>query len=191
MPKLGMEPIRRAALVKATIEEVGASGHLDVTVAQIARRAGMSSALAHHYFGGKSQIFLAAMRHLLGLYAGGVRAALAGLTDPHQRLTALITANFAPENFQQDTVRAWLNFYVLAESDAEARRLVAIYHRRLHSNLLHDLRRIRPDRAEAAARHLAALIDGVYLREALSLQAPDSEAAAEMVRAALARELQS
>jgi TetR/AcrR family transcriptional repressor of bet genes len=51
MPKLGMEPIRRAALVSATISEIGRAGSLDVTVSQIARRAGMSSALAHHYFG--------------------------------------------------------------------------------------------------------------------------------------------
>ena len=48
MPKLGMEPIRRAALVDATITEIGKSGTLDVTVSQIAKRAGMSSALAHH-----------------------------------------------------------------------------------------------------------------------------------------------
>ncbi|MDG1319155.1 MAG: TetR family transcriptional regulator, partial [Paracoccaceae bacterium] len=51
MPKVGMEPIRRAALVKATIAEIGEAGTLDVTVSQIAKRAGMSSGLAHHYFG--------------------------------------------------------------------------------------------------------------------------------------------
>ena len=50
MPKLGMEPIRKAALVNATIVEVGRTGSLDVTVGQIAKRAGMSTALAHHYF---------------------------------------------------------------------------------------------------------------------------------------------
>ena len=60
-----MEPIRRSALVEATIHEVGARGTLDVTVSQIAKRAGMSSALAHHYFGGKDDIFLAAMRRIL------------------------------------------------------------------------------------------------------------------------------
>ena len=42
MPKLGMEPIRKAALVKATITEIGRVGSLDVTVSQIAKRAGMS-----------------------------------------------------------------------------------------------------------------------------------------------------
>ena len=45
MPKLGMEPIRKDALVKATITEIGRTGSLDVTVSQIAKRAGMSSAL--------------------------------------------------------------------------------------------------------------------------------------------------
>ena len=72
MPKLGMEPIRRAALVKATIAEIGDAGSLDVTVSRIAKRAGMSSALAHHYFGGKDQIFEAAMRHILRDYGQAV-----------------------------------------------------------------------------------------------------------------------
>ena len=74
VPKVGMEPIRRSALVQATIAEIGAAGSLDVTVGQIARRAGMSTALAHHYFGGKDQIFLAAMRHILTEYATEVAA---------------------------------------------------------------------------------------------------------------------
>ena len=38
MPKLGMEPIRRDALVRATIAEVGEVGSLDVTVRKIAER---------------------------------------------------------------------------------------------------------------------------------------------------------
>ena len=69
MPKVGMEPIRRDALVRATIAEIGAAGSLDVTVSRIAKRAGMSSALAHHYFGGKDQIFEAAMRQILRDYS--------------------------------------------------------------------------------------------------------------------------
>ena len=78
MPKLGMEPIRKAALVKATITEIGRAGSLDVTVSQIAKRAGMSSALAHHYFGSKERIFLAAMRHILSRYSNATREALKG-----------------------------------------------------------------------------------------------------------------
>ena len=167
MPKLGMEPIRRAALVKAAIDEIGQAGSLDVTVAQIARRAGMSSALAHHYFGGKDQIFLAAMRHTLSVYGAEVRGALAMAKDPKSRLEAIIRAGFTSSNFRRDVIAAWLNFYVLAQSDVGARRLLSIYQRRLHSNLLFNLRPLVGPRSGEAAARIAGLIDGLYLREAL------------------------
>ncbi|MCW1950823.1 MAG: transcriptional regulator BetI, partial [Octadecabacter sp.] len=99
MPKLGMEPIRRAALVKATIDCIGAQGSLDVTVSQIAKTAGMSSALAHHYFGGKDQIFLAAMHQILRDFGTEVRTALRATRTPRGRAEALISASFAPSCF--------------------------------------------------------------------------------------------
>ena len=136
MPKIGMEPIRRDALVKATIAEIGAVGSLDVTVGQIARRAGVSSALAHHYFGGKDQIFLAAMRHILSDFGNEARARLEQARTPRARLAAVIEASFAAVNFQTEVVSAWLNFYVQAQTNPEALRLLRIYHARMLS-LIH------------------------------------------------------
>ncbi len=184
MPKLGMEPIRRAALVKATIGEVGRAGSLDVTVGQIAKRAGMSTALAHHYFGAKDQIFLAAMRHILTEYAAAVRAALARAQGPRARLEAIVRAGFAPDQFQGEVVSAWLTFYVQAQTTAEARRLLTVYQRRLRSNLLFDLRKLT-GAADAAAETLAALIDGFYIRAALGQGGPEGDAAAARVLATL------
>lgn len=175
MPKLGMEPIRRAALVKATIEEIGAQGSLDVTVGQIARRAGMSSALAHHYFGGKEQIFLAAMRHILSTYSAEVRGALSMATDPRSRLEAVIRAGFSTSNFRPEVVAAWLNFYVLAQTSPDAARLLSIYYGRLRSNLCHDLRPLVGDRAVEVAGRIGALIDGLYLRQGLGQGLPSGE----------------
>ena len=161
MPKLGMEPIRRAALVEAAIAEIGAAGNLDVTVSRIARRAGMSSALAHHYFGGKDQILLAAMRHALTLYGQGVLRALKAAEGPRARLDAVVAAGFTPENFRPEIISAWLNFYVLAQTAPEAQRLLRLYQRRLRSNLLHDLRPLLGARSEGAARRIAGLIDAL------------------------------
>jgi TetR/AcrR family transcriptional repressor of bet genes len=190
MPKLGMEPIRRAALVEATIAEIGSTGSLDVTVAQIARRAGMSSALAHHYFGGKEQIFLAAMRHTLTVYAAGVRGALAMATGPQARLEAIVRASFAGNNFRRDVVAAWLNFYVLAQVSDDARRLLAVYQGRLRSNLTYNLRPLVGPRARDVADKIAALIDGVYLRQSLGQGQPDSAAAVATVLGCLELEIQ-
>lgn len=189
MPKIGAEPIRRAALVKATIETVGQAGSLEVTVAQIARRAGMSAALAHHYFGSKEQIFLAAMRSILSLYQAEVRGALAMSSGARQRLRAIVRGSFAPGSFRREAISAWLNFYVLAQTQPEARRLLRIYQRRLNSNLLHELRPLVGARAPAVARGLGALIDGVYIRAALADGQPDAAYAAEMVLEYLDREI--
>ncbi|MFT6944288.1 MAG: TetR/AcrR family bet gene transcriptional repressor [Yoonia sp.] len=182
MPKLGMEPIRRAALVKATIDEIGAVGNLDVTVSNIAKRAGMSSALAHHYFGGKDQIFLAAMRHTLAVYAAEVRTALKGAKGHNARLEAVIRAGFTSTNFQPEVIATWLNFYVLAQTSAEAHRLLRIYQERLRSNLLRDLRPLIGARSDGAAARLAGLIDGLYLRQGLARsQAKHSDATAQVL----------
>jgi TetR/AcrR family transcriptional repressor of bet genes len=189
MPKLGMQPIRREALVKATIVEIGRVGSLDVTVAQIAKCAGMSAALAHHYFGSKEEIFLASMRHILTLYGAEVRGALAVVDGPEARLRALVVANFSAGNFRREVISAWLNFWVLAQSVPAARRLLRVYQGRLRSNLLAALRPLAGARSGALADGLGALIDGVYLREALKSGAPDGKAAAEVAMNYLASEL--
>ncbi len=171
MPKVGMEPIRRDALVRATIAEIGAAGSLDVSVSRIAARAGMSSALAHHYFGGKNQIFEAAMRQILRDYSAEVRSALAGARDPADRARAIIRANFAQSCFDPATVSAWMTFYVQAQTNPAALRLLRAYQRRLRSNLTHALRPLCDDPRDVADS-LAALIDGLYIRAALT--APDA-----------------
>jgi len=177
MPKLGMEPIRRSALVEATIHEIGERGTLDVTVGQIARRAGMSPALAHHYFGSKEQIFTAAMRHILSLFGAEVRGALAMARTPRQRIEAIVRASFSPRQFRPETVSAWLNFYVQAQTSESAHRLLNVYQRRLRSNLHHAVRRAGVADPQVLTRGLAAMIDGLYLRQALRAEPISPETA--------------
>ncbi|GAA6161500.1 transcriptional regulator BetI [Ruegeria sp. HU-ET01832] len=166
MPKLGMEPIRRDAIVKATIAELGAKKSLDVTVSQIAKRAGMSSALAHHYFGGKDQIFLAAMRRILSDFGAEARQELKGAA-PNERGQAIIRSCFAPSCFTPDVIAAWMTFYVLAQTNDEALRLWQIYQARIRSNLIYALRPLLSDPIEAA-EDMVALIDGLYIHAALN-----------------------
>ncbi|SDY42565.1 transcriptional regulator, TetR family [Jannaschia faecimaris] len=166
MPRIGMEPQRREALVRATIAEIAVSGARDITVARIAKRAGMSPALAHHYFGSKERMLLAAMRRILSDFATEARKAVSGAESPHARLEAIVRASFGPANFDAEVVAAWLNFYVQAHRDPDARRLLHIYHARLRSNLVHALRPLTSD-PEGLAEGIGALIDGLYMRQAL------------------------
>ncbi|MDO6728770.1 transcriptional regulator BetI [Marinovum sp. 2_MG-2023] len=187
MPKVGMQPIRRQALIEATIAEVGAKGTLDITVSAIAKRAGVSSALAHHYFGGKDQIFLATMVHILSAYGRDVRDALRQADTPRRRLAAIVEAGFSGGNFDYAVVVSWMNFYALALSSPEAARLLAIYQIRLRSNLRHALRPMVESPGPVAER-IAAMIDGLYLREAQS-KAPDGKHAIAIVMQQIDMEL--
>ncbi len=188
---MNVQPQRRAELIEATIREIGAAGSLSVTVGQVSKRAGVSSALAFHYFGDKDRLFLAAMRHILTVYGEEVRLALASADCPRARLEKLIHASFSPTSCTRDVVAAWLNFYVLAHRSPDARRLLVVYHRRLHSNLVHDLRPLVGDAAPGIARRLAALIDGIYLRFAHHTSDEPVDSAAAHVLAALDNELRA
>ena len=182
MPKLGMEPLRRRALIDATISAIGERGSLDVTMSDIAGRAGVSSALAHHYFGAKDDLLFATMRHLLAELGRDCRAALGGERDPRRRLSAIVGVNFSDKQFRPGTVAAWLAFYVAAQQSPQLRRLLRIYARRLRSNLMSGRAPLLPRaRAERAAEAVAALIDGLYIRRALDHGAADPAAAVALV----------
>jgi TetR/AcrR family transcriptional repressor of bet genes len=163
-----MEPIRREALVKATLAEIGSHGTLDVTVSQIARRAGMSSALAHHYFGSKERLISDSVRALLSDLRGDAISALKAAKSDRARVSALIAVSFSDKQFSAEVVAAWLAFYVDAQRAPEIRRLLSVYARRLHSNLMSGLAPLAGAyEAERIAEGAAAMIDGLYIRKAL------------------------
>lgn len=196
MPKIGMEPLRRRALIDAAILAIGERGSLDVTMSEIAGRAGVSPALAHHYFGGKEDLLAATMRHLLAELGRDTVAALRRSDGPRARVSAIIATNFSPSQFRGATIAAWLAFYVEAQRSDAMRRLLRVYARRLHSNLASALVELMP-RLEAlrAAEAIASMIDGLYIRRALKEGEPDARSAIALVEDYLAikiaRETQS
>lgn len=118
--RIGMAESRRRELIGAALSEISDRGSLDVTVAQIASRAGVSSALAHHYFGGKEDLILATMRHLMAEFGASVVGRLRRAHSPRARLTAIIEGSFGVEQFQHATISAWLTFYAKALSAPQA-----------------------------------------------------------------------
>lgn len=168
MPKVGMEPVRRKALVDAALRAIGHHGSLTVTMSEIAREAGVSAALAHHYFGSKEQLLIETIRSLLQQLRADAVTALRAATTPAERLSAVIRVSFQADQFAANTIAAWLAFYVEAQRSDLVRRLLVIYARRLRSNLLADLRELCPgDDAGRIAEGAAAMIDGLYIRQSL------------------------
>lgn len=183
MPKVGMQPVRRQSLINAAISLIGEAGSLDVPVKNIAVRAGMSPALAFHYFDGKDGIILETMRHLLREYSNEIRDALKRAGSPQARIDAIISTSFGASQFDRNTVAAWLVFYLKSYSSPPAARLLAVYTARLRSNLMHALCSLAPRaEAERLAESLASLIDGIYIRQTLRPGGPDAKEAIALCR---------
>ncbi len=182
MPKVGMEAQRRRSLIDATVDAIHERGYSDVTMAQIAKRAGVSGGLVHHYFGSKDQLLAATMRHLLTELGRAIRENLAKAETPRERISAIITGNFAVDQFQPAVIAAWLAFYVQSRTTQSNSRLLRIYAARLASNLTYNLRFFLPrDEARRVAEGTASMIDGVWIRQALSDAQTDRQAAIAMV----------
>ena len=186
MARIGAEPERRQSLIEAAAAMIGEQGSLDVTVKDIAARAGMSSALAFHYFGGKDEIITQTMRYLLREFSREVSAQLQLAKTPAQRVDAILRASFAQSQFDRNTVAAWLVFYLRAYSSPPAARLLHVYHRRLHSNLVHALSPLSGKQAATnLAEVIASLIDGIYIRHALKPEGAERAEALTICRLAV------
>lgn len=186
MPKVGMEPIRRQQLIKAAIEVIAEHGFSEATVTRIAKAAGVSGGIIHHYFGGKNELLEGAMRSILADLHAEVSRRLEGVTDPRERLHALIAGNFCDSQFSAQAVAAWLAFWSQSPYVPALFRLQQINARRLRANLLHALRQLLPaERAEAATFMLMVLIDGLSLQAALKPGTITPEAAQRLMRTQL------
>jgi TetR/AcrR family transcriptional repressor of bet genes len=170
MPKLGMPPIRREQLIRATLETIDQVGLADATIAEIASRAGLSAGIISHYFGGKEGLLNAAMRRILRQLHDAVAERVAAADDnPRSKLRAIIDGNFDSTQVNPTAMRVWLTFWAASMHDAQLRRLQHANDRRLQSNLAHYFRRALPaSEAQKAARGLAAMIDGLWLRGSLA-----------------------
>jgi TetR/AcrR family transcriptional regulator, transcriptional repressor of bet genes len=191
MPKLGMGPIRRKQLVEAAIAVIHEQGFASATVARIAGRAGISSGMVHHYFHSKDDLLFATMRHLLAELRSDAVKRLSSAADPHQRLNAIIEACFGEQQFDEQVFSAWLALYGNARQSGRLRKIVSIYHRRLRSSLLHELRRLVCDAdARRISDGIGAMIDGLWLRYALTGKPDNPETPRELTRDYLAAALE-
>lgn len=171
MPKVGMQPIRRQQLIEATLQAVDQVGLGDASIALIARLAGVSNGIISHYFQDKNGLIAATMRYIMNMLNEGVIARRQALTDdsPRAHLKVIIEGNFDASQVNGPAMKTWLAFWASSMHQPSLHRLQRINDHRLYSNLCCQFRRVLPlYHARKAARGLAALIDGLWLRGALS-----------------------
>lgn len=113
MPKVGMQTLRRRQLIDATLEAINEVGMHDATIAQIARRAGVSTGIISHYFKDKNGLLEATMRDITSQLRYAVLRRLHALPEASAelRLRAIVAGNFDDSQISQAAMKAWLAFW--------------------------------------------------------------------------------
>ena len=170
-PKLGMAPVRRQQIVRATIRCLARDGYSGLTMKKVARAAGVSQGILHYYFADKRAILVAGLEAVTGDLDRRVAAAQArGPRDPRARLGALIRACLVLAAEEREFWTVFVAFWGEMMHDRRLREINAQLYtrtRRLIGALLAQGMRAgvfrRVDVLHAAAVILA-LVDGVSLQ---------------------------
>src|SRR5262252_8245633 len=109
-----IEAERRLALLKAAFREVSEKGFSEVTLDDIARRAGVSKGITLYYFDSKEELFRELFGWLIDSIHARMREAVAAEKDPAAKVRALVALIFPSPSKNRAFFRAFVDFCGLA-----------------------------------------------------------------------------
>jgi len=169
-PKVGVAPLRREQIVRATIRCLARDGYAGLTMKKVARTAGVSQGILHYYFADKRAILVAALAAVTADLDRVATAQARGSREPRTRLRALITACLRLAVEEREFWIVFVEFWGEMMHDRRLRELNAALYERMRRQIgtliaqgirAGTFRRV--DRLQAAAVILA-LVDGVSLQ---------------------------
>jgi TetR/AcrR family transcriptional repressor of bet genes len=195
-PKVGMGPVRREQIVRATVRCLAREGYTRLTMKKVAREAGVSQGILHYYFADKRAILTATLDAVSRDLDRRVAAAQSRTgRDPAARLRALVRACLEVAVGRPEFWVVFVEFWGEMMHDRRLREVNAgVYDRtrRLIARLIAEgirAGRFRPVNPGRAAAVVLGLVDGVSLQLTFDPKAFDVAEAARFCDDALGRYL--
>ena len=196
-PKVGVAPLRREQIVRATIRCLARDGYAGLTMKKVARGAGVSQGILHYYFADKRAILVAALAVVTADLDRRVATAQArGSREPRARLRALITACLRLAVEEREFWIVFVEFWGEMMHDRRLREINAALYGRMRRQIgalvaqgvrAGTFRRVAPLQAAAV---ILAIVDGVSLQLAFDPKAFGVATAIGFCEDALARYLE-
>jgi TetR/AcrR family transcriptional repressor of bet genes len=164
------EAERRKALLKAAFREVAEKGFSEVTLDDIAKRAGVSKGVTLYYFDSKEDLFRELFGWLIDSIHGRMRDAVAAESDPLAKVRALVALIFPSASKNRAFFRAFVDFCGLAarrESFREVNERFYAGCREIDGGIVADgMRRgaFRVRDAQEAGSTIRAIFDGLMMQ---------------------------
>ncbi|MCW5750017.1 MAG: TetR family transcriptional regulator C-terminal domain-containing protein [Alphaproteobacteria bacterium] len=160
---------RRQDLRDAAVRSIAKHGYAGVTVSMICEEAGFSRGLIGHYFKGKDDLLLEAIRAMSMDVARANQAAVrAAGKDPRDRLHAVVRSSFSPPGFSADQVAVWVALVGSARWSPSLRAIYRDLWRGYRAGISKLMRQAAEQRgiaidAELAALSFSQLIEGFWV----------------------------
>jgi AcrR family transcriptional regulator len=190
--KAAYEAERRLALLKAAFRVVAEKGFSEVTLDDIAAKAGVSKGITLYYFASKDDLFRQLFAWLIDSIQARMRDAVDSAEDPIEKVRALVALIFPSPSKNRAFFRAYIDFCGLASRKEPFREVGERFYRgcrELDGAIVEEgMRRgsfLVRDPAEAAST-VRAIFDGLMLQW---LTEPEPETSFEHYRERCEREI--
>ncbi|HEY7748492.1 MAG TPA: transcriptional regulator BetI [Aestuariivirgaceae bacterium] len=160
-----IQDIRREELLSAALEVMKRDGFQHATIEKIARQAGASKGIVHHYFKNKQELIESTMRHAHSERRDALIRKLRKACNPSDRVWAAVSIILDEKYLQPGFCKAWVSFHAECHSNKRLARLQRVIHRRERSNLVQPLKSFLSETdANKVAIGIKALIEGFRFR---------------------------
>ena len=128
-PKLGMAPVRREQIVRATIRCLARDGYAGLTMKRVAAEAAVSQGILHYYFRDKAAMLAAAARRVTVDLDRRVATESRGARNARERLRAVIRACLRTAVDNRDFWTVFIEFW----GEAFHERRLAVVNRQAYA----------------------------------------------------------
>jgi TetR/AcrR family transcriptional regulator, transcriptional repressor of bet genes len=193
MARDALKEARKVQLMEATIDCIAARGFADLTLADVARGAGLSVGIVNFYFRSKDALLIETLRHLVADYIQQTNDNIrkAG-TCAAAQVEAMIESDFHRAIANRKKVTVWYAFWGETRWRPEFLKICQQLSDSFHQETRAIFARLiaeggyRNIDADLVARGFDAMIDGLWLDMLINPKAVEREGAKQVVRTYLA-----
>lgn len=190
---------RRIQMLRSAAELICERGFSDTRIADVAKRAGVSSALVIYYFGTRDRLLVDALRYSEESFYSVAEQMLADIPSLRERLSLLIRWTCVPDGYGDDEIPGawglWFDLWAQAFRHDEVKAGRIDLDARWRQMIVDALESAEPGErrgnvdAKMFALEFAALLDGLSIQVALDDPEIDSDVAYDIAMRFAEREL--
>src|SRR4051812_43450914 len=186
MARDAIKEIRREQLIVATIDVIARKGFSELTLAEVAETAKLSTGIVNFYFKSKDALLNATLAHMVGEYRRTWRASVAAAPpSAATKITAMLEGDFQRLVANRKTVTVWYAFWGETRWRPDFMAVCQELNREFQSVAAELFAQLNVQDPMLIAKGFSAMSDGLWLDMLINPKETDRDVARRVMRAFL------